>query len=45
MIRELYKYMEKETSSAEEISPKIKAELAETLTVTFPNTAVLYLRA
>ncbi len=37
MIRELYKYMEKETSSAEEISPKIKAELAETLNTIFPE--------
>lgn len=31
MIRELYKNMEKETSGTEKISPKIKAELAETL--------------
>ena len=37
MIRELYKYMEKETSIAEEISPKIKAELAETLNTIFPE--------
>ncbi len=37
MIRELYKYMEKETSSAEEISLKIKEELAETLNTIFPE--------